>query len=201
MDVDSDGARTAPTIDPSACVAHTAVIAGDVTVGAGSVISYGAVLVADGGAISIGRNCVVMENAVIRSSAFHDCRIGDNVMVGPHCHLSGCDIGDEVFVATGVSVFNGARVGRLSELRINAVVHVGTRLQPETTVPIGWIAVGDPAVLHPPERHEEIWRVQKEMDFPWNVFGVRRAAPSSDSMTKQMTDKYSRFLIRHRTRR
>jgi carbonic anhydrase/acetyltransferase-like protein (isoleucine patch superfamily) len=189
-----------PKIDPSAFVAANAVIAGDVTVGPEAVISYGAVLTADGGAIVIGRNTIVMENTVIRSSEHHHCRIGANVMVGPLCHLSGCTIEDEVFIATGASVFNGARLGKHSEVRVGGVVHVNTFVPVETTVPIGWVAVGDPAQIFPPEQHDAIWAVQRGLNFPKTVFGVDRDAPASESLIKQMTNRYSRFLLRFRRR-
>lgn len=183
-------------IHPSAHVAETAVLVGAVTIGPESVIGHGAVLVAEGGRIEVGRNTVVMENSVLRSTRFDDCTIGRNVMVGPHCHLSGCAIGDEVFVATGVSVFNGARVETGSELRINAVVHLGTRIASGTTVPIGWVAVGDPAQLFSADRHDEIWAVQKGLNFPMKIFGVDREAAADDSVVKRITDRYTRFLLR-----
>lgn len=185
-----------PQIDPTAFVAPNAVVVGDVRIGPEAVISYGAVLIAEGGGIAIGRNTIVMENAVIRSTDFNDCIIGNNVIVGPHCHLSGCRIDDEVFIATGASVFNGAHVRRHCELRINSIVHLRTRLEERTTVPIGWIAVGDPARCFPPEKHEEIWAIQKTLNFPEYVFAVPRASNSPDSPIKQMTDKYSRYLLR-----
>ena len=40
----------------------------------------------------------------------------------------GATVGDEVFLATGTRVFNGARIGERSEVRINAVVHLRTVL-------------------------------------------------------------------------
>lgn len=141
-------------IDPSAHVAESAILVGPVTIAAQAVIAHGAVLSAEGGRISVGRNSIVMENSVLRSTRFDDCLLGEHVLVGPHCHLSGCVIGDEVFVATGVSVFNGAHVGQGAELRINAVVHISTRIACGATVPIGWVAVGDPAQLFAPDQHE-----------------------------------------------
>jgi carbonic anhydrase/acetyltransferase-like protein (isoleucine patch superfamily) len=37
-------------------------------------------------------------------------RIGDHVLAGPHCYLTGRTIGDEVFIATGAMVFNSAQM-------------------------------------------------------------------------------------------
>jgi carbonic anhydrase/acetyltransferase-like protein (isoleucine patch superfamily) len=34
------------------------------------------------------------------------------VLAGPRCCLTGCTVGDEVFIATGAMVFNGAQMGR-----------------------------------------------------------------------------------------
>jgi carbonic anhydrase/acetyltransferase-like protein (isoleucine patch superfamily) len=142
-------------IDPSAWVAPSAVVTGDVTVGAGSRVLHGAVLTGDAGPVTIGADVLVMENAVLRGRADHPLTIGDAVLVGPHAHLNGATVEDEVFIATGVSVFAGARVGHGSELRINSVLHVRSTLLPGTVVPIGWIAAGDPAealLPRPPRR-------------------------------------------------
>jgi hypothetical protein len=71
-------------------------------------------------------------------------------------------------------------------VRINTVVHVNSRLLPDTTVPIGWIAAGDPAQLFPPEQHEDLWGVQRELDFPGTVYGVARGTPMRDIMARQV---------------
>lgn len=163
-----------PRIDSSAVVAPNAVICGDVTIGPNSRVLFGAQIVAEGGAIVIGAECVVMENAVIRATARHSLTIGNNCLVGPNAHLVGCAIEDEVFVATGVSVFHAAQVGKGAEVRINAVVHLRTRLPPGGTVPIGWVAVGDPAQLFSPDQHEAIWAVQKPLNFPLTAYGIVR---------------------------
>ncbi len=169
-------AGKSPEIDADATVALTAVLSGAVTVGPGACILHGAVLTAESGPVSIGAETIVMENAVIRGSAHHPITIGNNVMIGPHACLSGCTVEDEAFVATGAAIFNGAVIGRGAQVRINGVVHIKTRLAPDTVVPIGWVAVGDPAKILPPDRHDEIWAIQKELDFPGEVFGLKRPA-------------------------
>lgn len=163
-----------PSIDPDAWVAPTAVVCGDVTLAAGARILHGAVLSAEDGAVTVGRDTVVMEHALVRGRAGHPAAIGEAVLVGPHAHVNGATVEDEVFVATGASLFPGCRVGTGSEVRINAVVQVNTRLAPGATVPIGWIAVGDPAEILPPDRHDDIWAIQRGLDFPGTVYGVSR---------------------------
>jgi carbonic anhydrase/acetyltransferase-like protein (isoleucine patch superfamily) len=184
-----------PRIHADAVVAPTAVVSGDVTIGAGCQVLHGAVLTAEGGPVTLGENVIVMENALIRASATHPVHIGSHVLVGPMASVSGATIADEVFLATGTRVFNGARIGARSEVRINAVVHLRTVLAPDSVVPIGWVAVGDPAQVLSPDRHDEIWELQHDLDFPGYVFGLDRETP--DLMT-QLTQRYGSSLARHR---
>jgi carbonic anhydrase/acetyltransferase-like protein (isoleucine patch superfamily) len=172
-------------VHPSAWVAPTAVVTGDVTIGAQSRVLHGAVLNGDLGPVVVGSHVVVMEHALLRGRPDHPVRVGGAVLVGPHTHLNGTTVEDEVFVATGVSMFPGSVAGTGSELRINSVLHVNSRLAPGTVVPIGWIAAGDPADLFSPDRHEELWAVQEPLDFPGTVYGVPRGTPMREIMRRQ----------------
>jgi hypothetical protein len=69
-------------------------------------------------------------------------------------------------------------------------------LLPNSTVPIGWVAIGDPAQILPPDRHDDIWKAQRPLDFPGYVFGVDREAPGSSPVVA-MTERYGRRLRRH----
>lgn len=183
MLIEHRGAR--PVVPESAYVAPSAVLCGDVVLGERSRVLHGAVLTAEDGAVRVGDDVVVMENALVKGRAAHPVTIGDAVLVGPHAHVNGATIEAEVFVATGASVFPGAVVGTGSELRINCVVHVNSRTVPGTVVPIGWIAVGDPVELFSPDHHDELWEVQQAMDFPGTVYGVARGTAMRDVMARQ----------------
>ena len=183
-----------PRIHADAVVAPTAVVSGDVTIGAGCQVLHGAVITAEGGPITLGEHVIVMENALIRASAAHPVHIGSHVLVGPTASIAGATVGDEVFLATGIRVFNGARIGDRSEVRIGAIVHLRTVLPPDSVVPIGWVAVGDPAQVLSPDRHDEIWALQKELDFPGYVFGLDRDTPD---LMVQLTERYAAALARH----
>jgi carbonic anhydrase/acetyltransferase-like protein (isoleucine patch superfamily) len=174
-----------PNIDPTTWIASTAVVTGDVTIGSDSRVLHGAVLNGDRGPVVIGSSVVVMENAVLRGRAGHPLRIGDAVMIGPHAHLNGTTVEDEVFIATGVSMFPGSAARTGCELRINSVVHVNTVLDAGTVLPIGWIAAGQPARLFSPDRHEELWAVQEPLDFPGTVYGVPRGTSMREIMRLQ----------------
>lgn len=195
MLIEHQGKR--PRIHKSAYIAPTATVCGEVAVGEDCRILFGAVIVADGGPVEIGRRCIIMENAVIRGTRRHPVRIGDSVLVGPRAYLTGCTVEEDVFLATGATIFNGAHVGRRAEVRINGVVHLKTAVPSDAVVPIGWIAVGDPAEILPPNEHERIWALQEPLNFPRTVFGLERAGPN-ETIMPEMTRRYARALERHR---
>ena len=174
-----------PSIDPLAYVAPTAVIVGDVRIAAGVRVLHGAVLTAEDGSVTIGEDSVVMEQALIRGRAGHPVVIGTAVMIGPHTHINGSTVEDGAFIATGASLFPGSHIGAGAEVRINAVVQVNTLVQPGVVVPIGWVAVGNPAHIFSADKHDEIWAIQKELDFGGTVYGVSNDFSMRDLMHGQ----------------
>lgn len=193
MLVEHKGKR--PRIDPSAWVAPDATVCGDVVIGPDSRIMHGARIIGEsGGSIRIGRACIVMENAVIRGGSRHSCVIGDHCLIGPNAHVTGAVLEDEVFVATGAAIFHGAYLGKSSEVRVHGTVHLKTRLEPGSTVPIGWIAVGDPASILSPDQHDKIWEIQKPLNFPEWVYGFDRETPD---LMVEITRRLSKSLGEH----
>ena len=183
MVIEHRGAQ--PTVHPSAYVAPNAVLCGDVHVRAGARILFAAVLTAEDGRVEVGERTVVMEHALVRGRRRTPAVLGDDVLVGPHAHVNGAVVEVGAFLATGAAVFPGAVVGARGEVRIHGVVHVNSTLAPDTTVPIGWIAAGDPAQLFSPDRHDELWAVQEPLDFPGTVYGLPRDASARERMTRQ----------------
>jgi len=115
------------------------------------------------------------------------------VLIGPHAALTGCTVEDEVFIATGAAIFNKAVLKRRSEVRIHGIVHIRTVLPEGAVVPLGWIAAGDPARIFPPDKHEEIWAIQKTLDFPKTVFGIERPL-EGQSLMPEVMPRYARAL-------
>jgi carbonic anhydrase/acetyltransferase-like protein (isoleucine patch superfamily) len=181
-----------PRIDASAYVAPIAVVSGNVTLGPGCRVMHGAQVIAEGGSIELGADCIVLQNAVLRSTERHSLRIGNHCLVGPNAHLVGCTLEDGVFIATGASVFHGAHIGQGAEVRINGVVHIRTTLAAGETVPIGWVAVGTPAKVLPPDAHEAIWASQQPLDFPGTVYGIARADADMAKITRQLSEELGR---------
>jgi carbonic anhydrase/acetyltransferase-like protein (isoleucine patch superfamily) len=189
-----DGKR--PRIDESAYVAPNATVCGDVRIAPGCRVLFGACIVAEGQPVTLGNTCIVMENAVIRSTDEHPTSIGAHCLIGPHTHVAGCTLEDCVFVATGATVFHGAHLGYNVEVRVNAIVHLRTTLAAHTIVPIGWVAVGDPPVMLPPAEHDAIWGAQEPLDFPRYVYGIARARAGHSNMP-DITARRSLSLGRH----
>ncbi|HET6157555.1 MAG TPA: gamma carbonic anhydrase family protein [Dongiaceae bacterium] len=185
-----------PRIDPAAWIAPDATVCGDVEVAAGARVLHGARIIGEaGGRIRIGRNVIVMENAVVRAGPRHPCSIGDHCLIGPNAHVVGAAIEEQCFIATGAAIFHGAHLGKGSEVRVNGIVHLKTRLEAGSTVPIGWVAVGDPARILPADKHDEIWEIQKPLNFPLSVYGLDRSTPD---LMVEITKRLSASLGAHR---
>ena len=73
-----------PEIHNSAYIAPTAVIIGDVTIGEGSNVWFGAVLRGDWGTIKIGNNTSIQENVTIHIEAGSSVIIGNDCIIGHH---------------------------------------------------------------------------------------------------------------------
>ena len=184
-----------PQVSESAYIAPTAVLAGDVTVGPHSRVLFGAVITAEGGAVQIGANCVVMENTVIRGVPGQETRVGDDAVIGPHAHLTGCVIEGGSRIATGAVVFNGARIEAGAEVEFNAVVYVNTVVPSGVAVPMGWFAGGQPAELVAPGDWDRIRALMGPLDYPGTVFGV--AASGAGTPMSDVARRYARGLALH----
>ena len=187
-----------PQIDETAYIAPNAVVCGDVIIGKNVRIMFGAQVIAENSSIFIGENCIVLENAVIRGTENHSVTIGNNCLIGPNAHLAGCTLEDNVFVATGAAIFHGAVLETGSEVCIHGVVHLNSVLARDTSVPIGWIAVGNPAQILSPDKHEEIWSIQKPLNFPKTVYGVDRPVSGEPNNMPAICQTMSERLKAHK---
>jgi hypothetical protein len=82
-------------------------------------------------------------------------------------------------------------------VRINGVVHVSSVVPPGATVPIDWVAVGDPAQFFPPEAHDRIWEIQKPLNFPAVAYGLDRLPDGGVDM-RELTARLAASSMAHR---
>ncbi|HVA37657.1 MAG TPA: gamma carbonic anhydrase family protein [Candidatus Dormibacteraeota bacterium] len=190
MIVESNGKR--PHVHDSAFVAATATLVGDVEIEEGCAVMHGAVLVAEGAPLRVGPNCVVMEQAVLRASGGavtqFPLTLGEASLVGPGAYLVGCEVGPGSFVASGVKIFNGARLGAGCTVAVNAVVHIKSEVGEGGQVPIGGVVVGRERFT--PADGERIDAALRELEFGAYVFNV---APGPDAGA-EIAARYSAFL-------
>ena len=79
-----------PDVGSAAFVAPNATLAGDVVLAAGSSVWYGAVVRGDTGAIRIGKNSNIQDNAVLHTGPNLGVTIGKNVSIGHSAVVHGC---------------------------------------------------------------------------------------------------------------
>jgi carbonic anhydrase/acetyltransferase-like protein (isoleucine patch superfamily) len=188
-----------PQVDSTAWVAPNAVLSGNVTVGANARVLYGAVLTAERGQrLTVGPECVVMEQAVLRAAGRFPLDLGERVLVGPHAYLTGCRVGPRCFIATGAMVFNGACLREACVVALGGKVHIDTELPAKTFVPIGYIAIGRPGKLYPPHESPAVHAELDRISFARYVFGVEPEGKDRARLMDEMLDRYTRALAAHR---
>src|SRR5919109_4913305 len=111
-----------PDIAPSAWIAPTATVVGEVTVGPNTGVFYGAVLRADLESVTIGAGSNIQDAAVVHADPGRPARIGDGVSIGHGAVLHGCTVEDGCLVGMNATVLNGAVVGTGSLVAANALV-------------------------------------------------------------------------------
>jgi carbonic anhydrase/acetyltransferase-like protein (isoleucine patch superfamily) len=164
-----------PLVHPSAYIAPTATLVGNVHVGPRARVMYGAVLDAEGSRIEIGEAAVICENAVLRASAAtttdQPVVLGDHVFVGPHATLLGCVVGRCAYLATAATVLQTARVGNGAVVAVGGLVHAGAVLPDEFFVPPYTMALGDPVRVLA-AGSPEVPAAIREVGFARIAFGV-----------------------------
>jgi carbonic anhydrase/acetyltransferase-like protein (isoleucine patch superfamily) len=133
-----------PRVHPSAFIAATAVLVGDVTVEENASVWYNAVLRGDFNSVVVRRGANVQDCSVIHVTPVNPVEIGAGATVGHTCVIHGATLGEESLVANGSTVLDGARIGA------RAMVGAGALVTPGTEVPDGTLALGAPAKVRGP---------------------------------------------------
>jgi carbonic anhydrase/acetyltransferase-like protein (isoleucine patch superfamily) len=139
-----------PRIHPTAFVAPTATVIGNVEIGPEASIWFGAVLRGDDPErpIRVGARSSVQDNCVLHVSAQGATLIGEEVTIGHGAVLESCVVGDRALIGMNAVVLQRATVGEGALIAAGAVVPEGAE------IPARHLAAGIPA------------RVKKELDGP-----------------------------------
>lgn len=133
-----------PRVHPTAFVAPTAVLVGDVVVEENASVWYNAVLRADFGPIVVRRGANVQDCAVVHVTPVNGVEIGPGATVGHTCVVHGATLGEEALVGNASTVLDGARIGA------RAMVAAGALVTPGVEIPEGMLAMGAPAKVKGP---------------------------------------------------
>ncbi len=118
-----------PSIDPTAWIAPTAVLIGDVRVGPGANIWFNCVLRADTNPIIIGARSNIQDGTIIHvdhGENFTD--IGEDVTVGHAAIIHACKLRRRAFIGMGATVLDGAMVEEGGLLGARGLLAPGKRI-------------------------------------------------------------------------
>jgi len=143
-----------PRIHPTAYIAPTATLIGDVTVEAEASIWFGCVLRAEEAPIVVGPRTNLQDLTVVHTDPGQPCRLGAGVTVGHRAVLHGATVEDGVLIGIGAIVLNGAVIGEEAVIGAGAVVLEGAVVPPRT------LAVGVPARVARPLDEGDLARLR-----------------------------------------
>lgn len=123
-----------PVVDDTAWVAPNATLIGNVTLGAGSSVFYGAVLRGDVDSITLGARSNLQDNVTVHCDSGIPTTIGSGVSVGHAAVLHGCTVEDDCLIGMSATVLNHAVIGAGSLVAAGAVVLEGTIIPPRSLV-------------------------------------------------------------------
>lgn len=166
-------------------VAPSAVVCGDVELGAGCSVWHGAVLRGDLAPITVGACTNVQDNAVIHVSAGYPVVLGAGVTVGHGAIVHGCTVGDNSLVGMGSIILDGAQVGS------NCIVAAGALVTKGTVIPDGHVAMGSPARVTRPMTEADCAANQHNAD---EYLRLAQLAVQSDASRR--TNREATMIIR-----
>jgi carbonic anhydrase/acetyltransferase-like protein (isoleucine patch superfamily) len=144
-------------IHPTAFIAPTAAVMGDVTVGENASLWYQTVVRGDMAPIIIGSDSNIQDGAIVHVDEEVPCTVGQRVAVGHRVILHGCTVADDCLIGMGSVLLNGVTVGAGSVIAAGAVIPEGMQIPPKSLVmgvPGRIIRAVDSALA---ERVKETW--------------------------------------------
>jgi carbonic anhydrase/acetyltransferase-like protein (isoleucine patch superfamily) len=163
---DAPGALTA--IHPSAFVAPSADLLGDVRLGSQASVWYQCVLRADMEPIIIGDRSNIQDLTMVHVDEGVPCTIGNDVGVGHRAILHGCTVEDFCLIGMGAILLNNVRVGT------GSVVAAGALLTEGFEVPPGSLVMGMPAKVVRKVDDTLRARIQGTVDHYVRLSGLHR---------------------------
>lgn len=148
-----------PNIHPTAFVAATATIIGDVELGEDSSVWFNVVVRGDVNPIRIGQRTNIQDNSTLHVTfQKSSLNIGSNVTVGHAAILHGCTIEDDCLIGMGARILDGAHIGRFSLVAAGALIREGEKIPEHSLV------AGVPAIVKRSLTEEEIALIKRSSE-------------------------------------
>ncbi|MCU1288458.1 MAG: transferase hexapeptide repeat [Acidobacteria bacterium] len=145
-----------PKIHETAYIAETAVVIGDVEIGADSSVWFGSVLRGDVNYIRVGARTNIQDGSIIHvSSKTHPTILEDEITVGHRAVLHGCHVESGCLIGIGAIVLDGARIGS------NSLIAAGSLITPGTLIPPRSLVMGSPALVKRELTGEEFYNLPR----------------------------------------
>lgn len=112
--------------------------------------------------------------------------------------MSGATIDQECFLATGATVFNTAVLKAGTWVAVHGVVHIGAYCPPSTYIPLGHIAVGNPATIYQPNDAPAASQAIASIGFTKTVFGFEAEQIANPVTIHEICERYTHALRHHR---
>lgn len=143
-----------PQVDPTAWLAPTATLIGDVRIGPGASVWFGAVLRADLDYIELGAGSNLQDNVVVHTDHGAPTVVGPNVGVGHLALLHGTRVGEGSLIGMGAKLLSFSVVGDGAFVAAGALVLEGQQVE------AGHLVAGVPAKDRGPMGEEMAERVR-----------------------------------------
>ena len=128
-----------PQIHPTAWIAESANIIGNVRIEAGASVWFGTTVRADNDLITIGENTNIQDNCMLHADPGFPLFVGNNVTVGHHAILHGCTVKDGALIGIRATVMNGAVIGEGSLVGACSLVTENKKMEKNALI------IGSPA--------------------------------------------------------
>jgi len=119
-------------------IAGSAVLVGEIHVGAGTILAQGLVVRAHAGAVRIGNHSAVLENGVVLGTPEHPVQVGQRTVFGHRATIVGATVGNLCEIGNGAILMPGSRLGD------GCILGEGTLVPPGTVIPADAVLVGRP---------------------------------------------------------
>jgi carbonic anhydrase/acetyltransferase-like protein (isoleucine patch superfamily) len=166
-----------PKIHKSSFIASNAVIIGNVTIGKNCSVFPNAVIRGDENSIVIGDGSNIQDCCVIHTDAEHQVKIGKNVTIGHAAMIHGATILDDCLIGIHATVLNGARISSGSIIGACALV-TEDMVVPEYSLILGVpgkIIKQDPQFVDMIRKNAEIYQKlsQKHKQGKYSIFASK----------------------------